>query len=81
MDLRAELEAEADRLLFMQRRPGGCESIIQLSTREVATMWFDVLRCVVVSLSMSVLSCLHKRHALASNTSVEMFCRNHFIQL
>lgn len=44
MDVRGQLEMEADQQLFMERRPGGCESIVQLSTREVATMWFDVLR-------------------------------------
>ena len=51
-DLRAELEAEADRQLFLEKRPDGCESIVQLSTREVATMWFDVLRSALSSLSM-----------------------------
>lgn len=56
-NLRAELEEEADQQLFLEKRPGGCESIIQLSTREVATMWFDVLRSSFIALS-SLSMCL-----------------------
>jgi len=43
LDLRGELEVLANKQLFDKRRPGGCESIVQLSTRDVATMWFEVL--------------------------------------
>merc|ERR1719183_2690346 len=58
------LQESATTALFKKRRPDGCESITQLSTKKLDSMWFDVLKqydniwgvLVVMSLIVVVLS-------------------------